>query len=176
MLSRNVFRLCAGLALFSSAQAQAAQAQSCLNRNEVRGMVAYMLPIFGSALIERCKTRLPSDSYLVTRGPKLVSALQAGQEAAWPAARSAFIKISGDGDEDTIDAMNALPESTMRPLIEGMVDEEFIGDVKTRDCKDADRIMKTMEPLPAANVVDLVTELVMIGGRGDKEVNVCKES
>jgi hypothetical protein len=172
MLSKPVFRACAVLALVSSTQLEAAQAQSCMTRNELRGMVAYMLPIFGSALIERCRSRLPANAYLTTRGPKLISALEAGQDAAWPAASAAIAKIGGT-DKSAAKMLDAMPPEAVKPMVESMIQTRFIADIKARDCQDADNIMRTMEPLPVGNVIDLITEILVIGARNDRELTVC---
>lgn len=172
MLSKSVFRACAGLALVSSVQLEAAQAQSCMTRTELRGMVAYMLPMFGSALIERCRSRLPANAYLTTRGPQLMSALEAGQNAAWPAASAAIMKIGG-ADQSAAKMLDAMPPEAVKPMVENMIQTRFIADIKTRDCQDADNILRTMEPLPVGNIVDLVTEILVIGARNDREITVC---
>ena len=173
MMSRTTFRLCAGLALVASTQAQAAEAQRCLNRGELRGLVAYVLPSVAEMVIERCKTRVPANAFLNTRGPQLVKGLRAGQSAAWPMARSAFIKLAGDEGEEMAEMIEALPESTAGPIVEKVVEDEFGSSFKVKDCADIDRVLGTMAPMQASNFVDLFTEVLIIGGRDDKDIPVC---
>ena len=173
MIAKPLFHCAAMLALVSSAQLAAAQAKPCLNQGEVRGLVAYALPSVTETLIERCSTRLSATSFLATRGPKLASELRSGQEAAWPAAREAIIKLAGDDGKENGEMLRAMPEAMVGPMMEQMIAKKFSDEIKPESCKDIDRVLATMAPMPAANIVDLVTAVVMIGGRNDKQLRTC---
>ena len=99
--------------------------------------------------------------------------LAKGQTAAWPMAKRAFMKFGGDADQQTTAMMEAMPETAMRPLVESVLVQEFGGMIKTKDCKDIDAVLGTLVPLPASSFVDLVTEVVVIGARNDKEMKIC---
>ncbi len=160
-------------ALTLPSAAQAATATACMTRPELRGMVAYMLPFVVDSMVEKCSTGLPGDSFMATRAPDLSKELAKGQTAAWPMAKRAFMKFGGDADQQTTAMMEAMPETAMRPLVESVLVQEFGGMIKTKDCKDIDAVLGTLVPLPASSFVDLVTEVVVIGARNDKEMKIC---
>lgn len=171
MISKTLFRCTGLLALAASAQLSAAQTKQCLSEGDVRGLVAYALPSVAETVVERCGGRLPANAYLNTRGPRLITDLRSGQSAAWPAAREAMIKLSGD--EGNADTLRAMPEAMVGPMMEGMIAEKFTSGFKPESCKDIDRVMTTMAPMPAANIVDMFTAVVMIAGRDDKKLQTC---
>ncbi|MEY4952056.1 MAG: hypothetical protein RL299_480 [Pseudomonadota bacterium] len=161
----------AALTLPSMAQAATAQ---CMTKPELRGMVAYMLPFVVDSAIEKCSASVSSDSFMATRAPELSKELTKGQPAAWPMAKRAFMKFSGDSSTESAAMMDSMPESAMRPLLESVLTQEFTSKIKTKDCKDIDTVLGTLAPLPASNFVDLITEVVVIGAREDKEMRVCE--
>lgn len=173
MIAKSLFRCAGVLALFSSAQLSAAQTQQCLTEPEVRGLVAYMLPSVTDSVIKRCASRLPSSAYLTTRGPALVTDLRKGQSAAWPAAQSAMVKMASK-DEDSAEMFRSMPESVVGPIMESMIAEELTDDIKAENCKDIDKVLATMAPMPAASLVDMFSAVVMIAGRDGKKLQTCQ--
>ena len=79
----------AALIPVQAAQAQAQTARSCISREEMRGLVAYLLPTLLDSTISTCKAHLPGDSYLIARAPTLLSRLNEGKDKAWPRPRQA---------------------------------------------------------------------------------------
>ena len=173
MIAKSLFRCAGVLALFSSAQLSAAPTAQCLSEPEVHGLVAYMLPSVAETVIERCAARLPASSYLNTRGNGLVSQLRQGQSAAWPTARDAMAKMAGK-DDDSSEMFRSMPESVVGPMMEGMVADKIGTEIKAQSCKDINRILSTMAPLPVANLVDMVTAVAMIAGRDGKKFQTCE--
>lgn len=173
MIAKSLFRYAGVVALFSSAQLSAAPAQQCLNQTDVHGLVAYMLPSLAETVVERCASRLPSSSYLNTRGSGLIGELRKGQSAAWPAARDAMVKMAGK-DDSSSEMFRSMPESVVGPIMEETLTGEMGDDIKPQNCKDIDRVLSTMAPLPAANLVDMVTAIAMIAGRDGKKFQTCE--
>lgn len=165
------YRTAAVLALISAGQAQAATASNCITRPEMQGLVAYFLPpVLGSA-ITSCEATLPAQSYLITKGPALVDQLATGKDAAWPAAKTAFIKMSGKGKDSGL--LERLPDEALRPLIEGIIETELLPSIKPGTCEDINRVAATLEPLPTANTVSMVAELLNIAARKDGKFASC---
>ena len=174
-MTRIAFRFAAALALLSTGSLQAAQpaaSASCMNRDEVRGLVGYMLPSVVSIVVVRCKPGLPAGSYLSARGPQLADSLEQGRAAAWPMAKQAFGKIAG-ADPQAAKMLDAMPESMLRPVLEDKMADTLTSSIKAKDCKDIDRVVATLAPLPSANLVDFVTEVMVLAGRGKKDLNIC---
>jgi hypothetical protein len=179
-MRKLVFQTAAVMALASSAQLLAAQtqaqSQTCLSRPEMRGLVAYFLPVVLESTIDKCTSRLAKDSYMLARAPQLLGTLDAGRSEAWPMAKAAFVKIGGDGDKNTSNLFASLPEEAVRPLIEAVIADKISSEIKPESCGDIDRIMAPLEPLPAANLVDVVAETLAVAGRGDKRMRLCQDS
>lgn len=171
---RSATSVAAAMALLTASQASAAD-KTCITQPELRGMVSYVLPSVMDAVIERCRPALPSNAAMLTRGSQLVGELQAGQSAAFPMARQAFAKFSGSDGKAGADLFNAMPEETLKPVIEGLVSQELTKDVKTKDCADIDRIFTTLQPLPAKNFVDLFTQVLAIAGRENQKMSICAD-
>ncbi len=172
MIAKTLFR-CAGLlALASSAQLSAAQTAQCLTEPEMRGLITYGLPALADAVVKQCGPQLSQQSFLNTRGPRLVADLRIGQNAAWPAARDALVKMGSRKGND-FDLFSSMPESVAGPLLETVLQERLVADIKPQNCKDIDRVLTTLAPLPSSNFVDLVTEAAIIAARDNKNMPSC---
>jgi hypothetical protein len=179
LMRKFAFQTAAVLALIASAELQAAQtqqAQTCLTRPEVRGMITYFMPSVLQSAIDSCAGQLKPESYLLGRAPTMVEGLEAGRSDAWPMAKQAILKIGNDRAKGSADMLANLPEEAIGPLITAMVVQEVSADIKPKNCGDIDRVLTTLEPLPASNMVDLVTEVLMLGGRGGRKLQVCAET
>ena len=173
-MTRIAYRIAATLALAAIGQmAQAAATKPCMTPVELHGMVAYILPSAMDSVVQRCRPTLAPGASLLTRGPQLVSELEAGQSAAFPMARRAFAKFSDKGDQKATAVMLALPEVSLKPIIEMALSQELTSSIKVKDCPDIDRVFGTLQPLPASNFVDFFTEVITIGLRNDKDMTVC---
>jgi len=172
---RSATTIAAAMALLAASQAHAAAATTCMTQVEVRGMVAYVMPSAMGALIERCRPALKSNAAMLTRGPQLVSELQAGQSAAFPMARQTFAKFSGAENKATADLFSTMPESTLKPIIESALSNELVANVQVNNCADIDRVFGTLQPLPASNFVDLITQVLAIAARDDHKMPICAD-
>jgi hypothetical protein len=167
-----LFKAATAAALFvtcGTQAAQAAQAQQCLTRPEVNGMVAYFLPSLLDTTIKTCSAQAADHSFLRTRAPQLVGELNGGRDAAWPMARAAFMKFAGDDGGE----IGKMSDAVVKPFIEEAINGMVAQKITTRNCSDVDRVLTPLAPLPAANVVDLLTELLMVAARGDKKMPTC---
>jgi len=174
-MRKTAYKIAATLALLSAGQAQAAATDQCLTRPELRGMIAYVLPSVVNSAATRCSTGAATDSFFASRAPQLLAELEPARVAAFPMARQAFKKFGGDKDRSTMAIFDALPEEVFRPIVEAVVTEKIGGSIKPESCGDIDRIMKTIAPLPSANVTDLLTEVVMVAARNDRKMRTCAE-
>lgn len=172
----TAFKYTAGaLALVSAGQLQAAQtaaAATCLNREEVRGLVAYVLPEAVDATLTTCSPKLGADSFLIRRGPDLAKALRTGKDAAWPAARTAFFKFGGDHGA----ALAQLKDATVRTMVDDVMSQKLIQAIKPAICGDVERILAPLEPLPTDNLVAFVSAIVSVAARKDTKLPACPDS
>ena len=178
-MRKSAFQAAAVLALVASAQAQAAQtqqAETCLTRPELRGMIAYFMPTVLQSAIDTCSPQLKPDSFLLGRAPKLVGSLEAGRAEAWPMAKQAITKIGNSRTKGSGDMLANLPEEAVGPMINAVIAQELSSEIKPESCGDINRVMTPLEPLPAANMIDLITEALALAGRSDKKMRLCVES
>ena len=173
-MRKTAFRAVAVLALLSATSVQAAQASKpCMTRDEVHGMVAYFSPSLLQSAMDKCAPQLGQEAYLASRGPAYVAQLREGQASSWPAASKAFAKLGGGKDAEGIALFASLPEEAVRPMVEAIIAQKLAPEIKPRMCSDIDRILATIEPLPARNLIDFVTEIIVLAGKEDKDINVC---
>jgi hypothetical protein len=66
-----------------------------------------------------------------------------------------------------------MPDEVIRPFIEAALTAELAPKVKGENCADIDRLTATLEPLPAANVVDMFAEILNLVAREDKKLSSC---
>ena len=126
--------------------------------------------------IDTCAQRLAPESYLLARAPLLLDSLEEGRLEAWPMAKKAFLKFGNEGEKSSIRLLTALPDSAMRPLVEAVVTDKLGSSLKPENCHDIDRVMAPLEPLPATNLVDVLTEAMAIAGRDGKQMQVCRDT
>ncbi len=175
-MTRIPFRFAAALALVSTSQLQAAgpaPVKPCMTQPELRAMVAYVMPSAMATLIGHCKPALPAGASLLSHGAQLVITFEGSRAANFPLARQAFAKFSETGDKNNTAIILALPEAVLRPIIDETVTKELTGSIKVQDCTNIDRVFATLEPLPASNLIDLVTQVMTITARDDKQMSVC---
>lgn len=169
-MRNGIIGLAAGIALLSATQAQAAE-KACLTRPELRGMISYVMPSLMGAVVDKCRPALAASAPLIVRGSQLRDEYRAGQSAAFPMARQAFAKFSGD--DKGSETFQAMPESVLKPLIETIAAKQLTDEIKASNCADIDRVFATLQPLPSGNFVDLLAEVVAIGSRGNPRMQVC---
>lgn len=155
------------------AQAAAPSGAKCVERAEVAGLVGFALPTVLNAAISKCTPALGDNAYLVARGPRLVASLNTGKDASWPMAKQAFVKIGGG--PEAAEAFAMLSDQAIKPIVEEVFAAKFVEEIPTESCKDVDSIMAALEPLPAANLVQVLTEALMIAGRKDKKLSTCRD-
>jgi len=171
-MNTQLFRIGAALALCASNQAQAAASQSCLSNGEVEGLVGYVLPAVLDKVAGSCAPHVSRKGYMATRLPDLIDTFAAGRDAAWPRARSAFMKFGGS-DKEAAAAFSALPDEALRQIVDETFAEKLGMKVPPSACLDVEEVLETLEPLPADNAVRLVTSILMMAGRNDKSIPAC---
>lgn len=171
-MPKALFQTAAVLALLSAGEAQAAQAKQCLTRAEVQGLVRYFLPTVLDTAIQTCSGQLPATGFLRTQGPRLVTELNAGRAAAWPMARQAFNKIGAEDGDD----MSKMPDELVQPLFDEAIGGMLGQEIKAKDCKNIDRILAPLAPLPAQNMADFIGEVFIVAMRNDKEMPTCPDA
>jgi hypothetical protein len=161
----------AGLSLcLSGAQAQAQMERPCITDREMHGLVAYFLPAVLDELASNCNAHLPEGSYLRAGLPRLRTSLAEGKEAAWPAARAAFFKMS---DAKDAKSMASLSDRALRPLVDELLAQKMSIKVNPPMCGEIDGIAEALAPLSPGETVHLIATIFNTVSRKDKKMRSC---
>lgn len=174
-IARTAFVTLAAAALLQS-QAAAAQAP-CLTEAEISGMVAFSMPAVLQGVMTSCKPHLSAQGFFAQQGPAMVQRYSADKDAAWPLAKTAFLKFGAEKDDKTMEQVANLPDDALKPFVEGMVQQMVSGEIKPASCAPIERATMLLEPLPAKNTASLVAFIVaMVSDKpgGKSKVVVCK--
>ncbi|MDE2561850.1 MAG: hypothetical protein KGL48_06325 [Sphingomonadales bacterium] len=174
--ARSILALLAAAALLQS-QAAVAQGQ-CLTEAEVTGMAAFSLPSALEGVMKRCQPSLSPRGFFATNGPAMVQRYGVGKDAAWPAAKAAFLKLGADRNDQTMRQVSRLSDEALKPFVEGMV-EQMVGDqIKPSSCVAIEQVSSLLEPLPARNTSQLIGFIVTLveSGKpdGKSRMPICK--
>ena len=158
------------VALVVSTTAQADPAKDCINGEEIKGFVGYVLPDMVSGVVAKCRPTLLPDGYFNTHGNQLAERLSAGKEAAWPMARAAFRKFGGDfrGSPKA-----GLSERTIRSLIDNEMVTKLSSELPIAMCRDIEAVVAPLDPLPDENVVQFLAAIFGVAGRKGSDVRAC---
>ena len=162
--------IAACIALFVSTTAQAAPAKPCINPEEIRGFVGYVMPDVADNVVKKCGPTLRPDGYFNTHGSQLVARLAVGKEAAWPMALAAFRKFGGDFKGSP---KSDLSERTLRSLLDNEMVTKLTRDIPLSMCRDGEAIVAPLDPLPAENLVQFLSAILGVAGRTEGDMRSC---
>lgn len=158
--------------------AQAAE-PPCLNPAEFSALAGFALPSVIEGANKRCATTLAPTSYLRTSGSQLVSRYAERKDAAWPGAKSAFMKLSTSTNAQANDVLKTLPDDTLKDMLDLMLEGMVSQEIPLNDCDTIDQFVRLLAPLPAQNTAELVGLIVGLVGNGDKgtvgRISLCKK-
>jgi hypothetical protein len=158
------------LALVLSGTAQATPVNTCMNPEEIKGFVGYVLPDVVDGVVKKCSPTLRPDGYFNTSGSQLATRLAAGKESAWPMARAAFRKMGGEFKGNP---KAGLSERTIRSLIDNEMVEKLTSGLPVKMCRDIEAIVAPLDPLPPENLVQLLAAIFNVAGRNGRDVRAC---
>ena len=162
----------AAMALVLGSASPAATAQQnvrpCLQPREAEDLAIFILPSLIEGMSRKCTVMLPASATLARSGASIAGRYRAESNAAWPNAKIAFGRISGEN------ALDFLSEEVLRVVIEEATAAAIVADFKPRDCTMANRFVDILEPLPARNMGQLVALLLESGAAKDKSgMRIC---
>ena len=137
----------------------------CLTEAEAQAVALVALPEIIRQTGVACAGELPATSLLRRPQSPLLQRYDAEADRAWPAARSAVVKLSNT------DAEALLGSQFARPLLTTLVVPLIVGRVAAKDCGTIDRLVTLLEPLPPRNTAGVIaTTLRHLQARGDRNV------
>lgn len=134
-------------------QASAAQAQQqCFSEDEVSAAFIYAMPGVIDGISTRCSASLGKTGFLARQGKTLKARYVAQQNAAWPKARSALLKVVTNASktkntDSTLGMLSQIPGDTMRPLVDALIVQEASNRTQTQHCGKVDKLAAAIAPL-----------------------------
>ena len=147
------------------AQAQQAAAKACLTEREVAQMVIYAVPGVVEGVRGKCASKLAKSGFLATKGDTFVAQYAAMQNETWPLAKSAILKFVGSPKAGTAKAndpvafLAALPDHSIRPLVDAMIAQKIGEEIKPGSCANVERgiqLASVMSPRDSGAIVAFV--------------------
>ena len=151
------FVLLAALAAAALPSVVRAADVSCLTAREFAAVSAYAMPSVISGAAQGCVSALPADAYLRRDGGQLAGRYAANRSAAWPAAKVALLKVVAGGDASRASMVRALPDESLRPLVDTLISQQIEQQVPAARCTTISRALQLIAPLPADNAAELVS-------------------
>lgn len=137
----------------------------CLTAAEFAALSSYGLPSIIKGTARRCAATLPSEAYLRRNGTELAERYAVSRPAAWPGARAAFLKLSAGSDSQVGEAMRNLPDATLQPMVDGLIEGMVEQRVPADRCGAIDRVVRLLSPLPPESTAELIAIAAGLGSR-----------
>lgn len=128
-------------------------AQPCFTPSEAESVVTLLAPASIRLAATICRPTLGTGSYFATRGEALAERFDAEGGNAWPVALVAVRKVSG---------MNLPDAETVKPLLMALVGAALASKIKPEGCRELDRVLLTLDPLPARNMAQLLVQFIQL--------------
>jgi len=155
MIRKGIAAALAAWAALGATGAYAAQAvpQPCFTTSEAESVVTLLAPASIRLAATICRPTLGSGSYFATRGEALAERFDAEGGNAWPVALVAVRKVSG---------MNLPDAEAVKPLMMALVGAALASKIKPEGCRQLDRALGTLDPLPAHNMAQLLVQFIQL--------------
>lgn len=147
--------------------AQAAE-PPCLTTGEFASLAGYALPSVITGTTQRCSASLGPDAFLPRSGGQLAERYAERKADNWPAARSAFLKLSG-GNGDASKLLRDLPDASLQGMLDSVLQGMVSQQIPVERCGTIDKVVRLLAPLPPANMAELVSVMVGLGAKSDAE-------
>jgi len=152
----------------------AAAEPTCLTAPEFTALATYSLPSVITGTVQRCSPMLPSDAFLPTQGAGLAMRYAGAKDAAWPAAKAAFLKLTGANLGSGL--MKGMSETSMQEIVDTAIAAKVTDALPAERCGTVNRLVQLLAPLPpesTAGVIALAVGLGTSSGRKIGPIKVC---
>ena len=147
--------------------AQAAEVP-CLTSTEFASLSSYALPSVIRGTAQTCAAVLPGDAFLRKGSDQLANRYDASKIASWPGAKAAFLKIGGSTNPQAADLFKIMPDETLQPMLDSLIQGMVGQQLPTDRCTAVDRLVLLLSPLPAASTAELIGLAAGLGAKGGK--------
>lgn len=157
--------LAAGL---STAASSAMPKLPDMSGDEASALAVYAMPGFIAAARQTCAGELSPNGFLALQGPGLAKRYAAEQNAAWPVARSALLRIVSAKAPDQVKTFESLPDKAIRPLADALIQQELAAKIHPRSCRNIERMAEAISPLDPRDASRVLGVLFDIASTSDK--------
>lgn len=175
MRRANFFSVGVGmLTLAASAGAQAADSQAnCLSEEEIAAIVVYAMPQLIVAAQTGCKAQLSPQGFIATGGAAMGQRYTERADATWPLAKSAIVKFGGGGKAKDMGEMLKLPDSAMRPFLDGMIQQKVAEEIKPGSCRDIEHLAEVVSQIEPGTTGALIGAIAAMALKDKDKPKVC---
>lgn len=150
----------------------------CLTPHEFNALATYALPNALSATAQRCSASLPPDAFLRTGGPEMIARYAAAKPAAWPGARSVFLKLSSGQQGPVGDLLRNLPDPQLQQMADAFIQGLVVEKIPAERCSSLDSMLRLLSPLPAQSAADIIGLAIGLGSQAGAarvgKIQICK--
>lgn len=137
----------------------------CLTAAEFTALSSYGLPSIIRGTAQRCAATLPAKAYLRRNGAQLAERYAGAKPAAWPGAKAAFLKLSSGTNSEAAEVIRNLPDSTLQPMVDGLIEGMIEQRIPSDRCDAIDRVVRLLSPLPPESTAELIALAAGLGSR-----------
>jgi hypothetical protein len=157
-------------ALSLSAAATASPGLPDMSGDEAAALAVYAVPDLISATKQTCADRLSPNGFLARHGDSLADRYAAEQDAVWPQARAAMFKFAGAKAGDKLKEFATLPDKTIRPLADALIQQEVARKIHPGSCRNIERMAQAISPLEPEEAGTILSVLFDFASAGDQLV------
>ena len=141
-----------------------------MSGEEASALAVYAMPGFIAAARQTCASELSPNGFLAMQGPGLAARYSAEQNAAWPVARTALLRIATAKAPDQAKTFSTLPDKAIRPLADALIQQELAAQIHPRSCRNIERMAEAISPLDPVDASRVLGVLFDIAATSDKLV------
>ena len=141
----------------------------CLTAPEFTALATYALPSVIMGTVQRCAPTLPGDAFLTTDGAALAARYGEAKEAAWPAAKAAFLKLAG-ANLGGGGLMKGLSENSMQQIVDTAIAAKVTDALPVERCAAVNHLVQLLSPLPPESTAGIIALAVGLGTRSGRKI------
>ncbi len=142
----------------------------CLTPTEFTALATYALPSIITGTVQRCDATLPVDAFLKTDGARLAARYGPASDAAWPAAKVAFLKLTGGGDQGSGSLIHGLSDNAMQQIVDTAIAAKIGDALPTERCGTANQLIRLLAPLPPESTAGVIALAVGLGTKSGRKI------
>jgi hypothetical protein len=158
------------VAVISTAAVSAMPKLPDMSGDEASALAVYAMPGFITAARQICASELSPNGFLAMQGPGLAQRYAAEQDSAWPAARSALLRIAATKAPEQAKTFASLPDKAVRPLADALLQQELAAQIHPHSCRNIQRLAEAISPLDPIDASRVLGALFDIASTSDKFV------